>query len=337
MNVVYVVLALCFVDFGRGESHLNSSTRLVDGERKCAEFNEYCQTNYDCCSRNCLSFSYKCIRERAQQPELQNNETPNRAPTAANVQELVDRFGADGSPGPAPPSFAGAAPPSISNPVPSRPIGSSNQPCKSQGTNCLTSQQCCSGQCSRITNICINGPEYFATNSAQSSQGTCGRHGDPCQADSECCSSNCLKFSYRCIRDRSNQADIQIVGGSPAPIAVNVDQLVDRFGATDGSSHPPTHGPPSSENYYGIEINNNNNNRPCRAQGDNCLTSSQCCSNQCSRITNMCINGPEYYTYFPHQPPSTPPSCRSIGAKCLRQEDCCSPLLCHDYWHHCVT
>lgn len=67
-----------------------------------------CQSNQDCCSRNCLSFSYKCIRERTEQPELPshgNNQQPESpisgsasAGTAGSVQELVDRFGSDDGP-----------------------------------------------------------------------------------------------------------------------------------------------------------------------------------------------------------------------------------------------
>lgn len=41
MYAVYIVLAVCFVHFGRGETHLNSSQSVEDGPRKCAEFQEY--------------------------------------------------------------------------------------------------------------------------------------------------------------------------------------------------------------------------------------------------------------------------------------------------------
>ncbi|XP_017489124.1 PREDICTED: uncharacterized protein LOC108377376 isoform X2 [Rhagoletis zephyria] len=33
-------------------------------ERKCAEYNEYCQEHWECCSNTCLTYSYRCIGKK---------------------------------------------------------------------------------------------------------------------------------------------------------------------------------------------------------------------------------------------------------------------------------
>lgn len=36
--------------------------------RKCAEYNEYCQEHWECCSNTCLTYSYRCIGRRRPGP-----------------------------------------------------------------------------------------------------------------------------------------------------------------------------------------------------------------------------------------------------------------------------
>uniref|UniRef100_A0A2M3ZM16 Putative secreted protein n=1 Tax=Anopheles braziliensis TaxID=58242 RepID=A0A2M3ZM16_9DIPT len=48
-SLVVLCLALIITVYGQGVN------------QKCAQNGEYCLTHNDCCSRSCLSFSYKCV------------------------------------------------------------------------------------------------------------------------------------------------------------------------------------------------------------------------------------------------------------------------------------
>ena len=94
---------------------------------------QQCQLHTDCCSRNCLTFRYKCIKSRNDEGNVhiidgtvavspvvtsvtQSQERPSQQqPTVEfnNVQELVDRFGEDASPSSRPSTVA---PPPLINP-----------------------------------------------------------------------------------------------------------------------------------------------------------------------------------------------------------------------------
>lgn len=64
-----------------------------------------CQNHIDCCSRNCLTFSYKCIRNRNALPLVGQATLPQLQPVAGggalpvqsvnSIDELVNRFGND--------------------------------------------------------------------------------------------------------------------------------------------------------------------------------------------------------------------------------------------------
>lgn len=64
-----------------------------------------CQNHIDCCSRNCLTFSYKCIRSRSAMPQMGQATLPQLQPVAVggvlpvqsvnSIDELVNRFGND--------------------------------------------------------------------------------------------------------------------------------------------------------------------------------------------------------------------------------------------------
>nr|XP_014098399.1 uncharacterized protein LOC106623411 [Bactrocera oleae] len=40
----------------------------LGAQRKCAEYNEYCQEHWECCSNTCLTYSYRCIGKRRPGP-----------------------------------------------------------------------------------------------------------------------------------------------------------------------------------------------------------------------------------------------------------------------------
>lgn len=108
-----------------------------------------CQNHLDCCSRNCLTFSYKCIRERSTEADL---NFVNRVPDVAgsgvggsvnSVQELVDRFGGDENnrptsgppPTPPPPTNLGSLHP-VTQPDITAILngnGNNNNVCREQG------------------------------------------------------------------------------------------------------------------------------------------------------------------------------------------------------------
>uniref|UniRef100_A0A0A1X839 Tyrosinase inhibitor n=1 Tax=Zeugodacus cucurbitae TaxID=28588 RepID=A0A0A1X839_ZEUCU len=48
----FVVLCLAICD------------NTLGAQRKCAEYNEYCQEHWECCSNTCLTYSYRCIGKR---------------------------------------------------------------------------------------------------------------------------------------------------------------------------------------------------------------------------------------------------------------------------------
>jgi len=224
-----IIFVFCLVHFGNGQTHVltnsvNNNGHNGDVVKKCSAFNEYCQTNLDCCSRNCLSFSYKCIRERVAQPELPSNtvqqpEIPfvgQPAGNANSVQDLVDRFGSDGeSNAPTPGSFPQNSQVGPTFPPPSssvsvngggsrpthhqQPPANGNRPCLRSGGNCLRSHQCCSGQCSRITNKCIVGDEQsqFLSHPSISCSAIIG---DTCSRQEDCCAPlHCHDFLRHCV------------------------------------------------------------------------------------------------------------------------------------------
>uniref|UniRef100_W8C5Q8 Uncharacterized protein n=1 Tax=Ceratitis capitata TaxID=7213 RepID=W8C5Q8_CERCA len=54
--LLFAVLCLAICDIAAG------------AERKCAEYNEYCQEHWECCSNTCLTYSYRCIGKRRPGP-----------------------------------------------------------------------------------------------------------------------------------------------------------------------------------------------------------------------------------------------------------------------------
>jgi len=177
----------------------------------------------------------------------------------------------------------------------------------------------------------------------------CIQIGGYCQYHQDCCSNNCLTFSYKCVKQRSeeDQQHQIIVSSIPETNAINVNnvqELVDRFGGDNNNNEPAnTQGPPSQSNPNAfIPCSGDNSNIPntansnCYENGRSCLNSRQCCSGECSKITNMCI-----VTLGIAPPPQSaapePTPCYGIGHKCYSPQECCLPLRCHGYYHHCVT
>ncbi|XP_065073287.1 uncharacterized protein LOC135697471 isoform X1 [Ochlerotatus camptorhynchus] len=104
--------------------------------QKCAAVGEYCLTAADCCSRSCLSFSYKCVQNY-------NLGTQQLTSSGIPVQQ-----------------------PAINNIDTSNRFGTSDRQCLTNGHYCFHSKECCSGACFKsfcATQINLGVPESELT------------------------------------------------------------------------------------------------------------------------------------------------------------------------------
>lgn len=111
------------------------------GPPKCAAVGEYCLTAADCCSRSCLSFSYKCVQNYdLGTQQLTSSGIPVQLPSGAssiNAIDTANRFG-----------------------------GGSERQCLANGHACFYGQECCSGACFKsfcATQINLGIPESALT------------------------------------------------------------------------------------------------------------------------------------------------------------------------------
>lgn len=133
------------------ESTVDLGNRIGEGEQtgttasrppKCAAVGEYCLTSADCCSRSCLSFSYKCVQNYdLGTQQLTSSGIPVQLPAsgggAVNNIETANRFG-----------------------------GGSDRQCLANGHACFYGQECCSGACFRsfcATQVNLGVPESALT------------------------------------------------------------------------------------------------------------------------------------------------------------------------------
>lgn len=129
------------VDLGNRVGEGDQSTTA--GPAKCAAVGEYCLTAADCCSRSCLSFSYKCVQnyDLGTQQVLTSSGIPVQLPaggSSINTIDTANRFGGS----------------------------SSGRQCLANGHACFYGQECCSGACFRsfcATQINLGVPESALT------------------------------------------------------------------------------------------------------------------------------------------------------------------------------
>lgn len=325
-------------------------------QKTCARNGEYCLTHSECCSRSCLSFSYKCVPIPGQPPQPGETaplpQQPQSPPQPSTTVDVGNRVG-EGNQAP------------VTNLTPPPP-----KKCAALGEYCLTSSECCSGACLSFSYKCVTNPQLdvgFIQRPVSGGTGTssgsdlgnrfgsgsdsskkCAAVGEYCLTSSDCCSRSCLSFSYKCVTNYD--------------LATQVTQ-----GAIETS------------NRFG----GSNSNRQCTANGLYCFHSGECCSGACyksycatevklgvpeSELTRPSpANGPyvqvnsldELITRFGGgggQPADSSASasskqrsnllvggragsdknCAVVGEGCSRQEDCCSNR-CHSYRRKCVT
>ncbi|XP_058811596.1 uncharacterized protein LOC131676530 isoform X2 [Topomyia yanbarensis] len=187
--------------------------------KKCAALGEYCLTSSECCSKSCLSFSYKCVQtyDLATQQNTQLG-IPVQLPSVSNSAiDTTNRFG-----------------------------GSERQ-CTSNGLYCFHNRECCSGACyksfcqteiklgvpeSELTRPSISNGPYVQVNSLddlitrfggtsqradddsnasgtinrsnvlQARDGTarqCAVVGASCSRHQDCCSQRCHSYRRKCV------------------------------------------------------------------------------------------------------------------------------------------
>nr|XP_019545606.2 uncharacterized protein LOC109416092 isoform X2 [Aedes albopictus] len=107
---------------------------------KCAAVGEYCLTAADCCSRSCLSFSYKCVQNYdLGTQQLTSSGIPVQLPAGGSSLNTIDT---------------------------ANRFGGSERQCLANGHACFYGQECCSGACFRsfcATQITLGIPESFLT------------------------------------------------------------------------------------------------------------------------------------------------------------------------------
>uniref|UniRef100_A0A2M4BQE9 Putative secreted protein n=2 Tax=Anopheles marajoara TaxID=58244 RepID=A0A2M4BQE9_9DIPT len=308
-SLVVVYVALIIAVYAQG------------GNQKCAQNGEYCLTHNDCCSRSCLSFSYKCV------PVPPSASVGSTVIPVSNTFE--NRFGGSGGDG-------GAS--------------LTQKTCALEGEYCLTHGECCSGNCLFFSYKCVklnnpnssdgvptrepstpNTPIDLSNRVGEESLGVtsttaklpntptvakkCSEIGEYCLTPNDCCSGSCLSFSYKCVQNNalkgpSNQQQPDQASGA----------IQNRF----GESNLPTA-------------------TTCAAVGEYCLTSSECCSRSCLSFAYKCVNSYELMTppaqnnqptsittanrFGDSRPVNTTNSvtqCISNGFYCLNNNQCCS-------------
>lgn len=123
-----------------GENDPSTSTTTARPPAKCAAVGEYCLTAADCCSRSCLSFSYKCV---------QNYDLGTQQLTSSGIPVQLPAGGS-----------------SINTIDTANRFGGSERQCLANGHACFYGQECCSGACFRsfcATQITLGIPESFLT------------------------------------------------------------------------------------------------------------------------------------------------------------------------------
>ncbi|XP_058449026.1 uncharacterized protein LOC131428984 [Malaya genurostris] len=210
------------VDLGNrvGESQSTVPVNnITPPPKKCAALGEYCLTSSECCSKSCLSFSYKCVKTYdLGTQQLTQLGIPVQQPSGSNgAVDTANRF------------------------------GSNEKQCTSNGLYCFHNRECCSGACyksfcqteiklgvpeSELTKPSISNGPYVQVNSLDElitrfggiSQGTtvdssssgttnrdnvlqardgterqCSVVGDWCSRPQDCCSQRCHSYRRKCV------------------------------------------------------------------------------------------------------------------------------------------
>lgn len=301
--------------------------KAQEGNLRCAQNGEYCLTHNDCCSRSCLSFSYKCVPVP---PSASTGTT--LVPVQPSTIDTENRFGGSDDNG-------GAS--------------LTQKTCALNGEYCLTHAECCSGSCLSFSYKCVPVSQPgstvavsriptaqtattvdFANRVGEEGSGAtsavitsppptlvttpkkCAQVGEYCLTPNDCCSGSCLSFSYKCVTNYELKGPV-----SSQQSASEGSSFVNRFGG-------------SSVVTNGVK---------CSEVGEYCLTSSECCSKSCLSFAYKCVNRYDLGTSNGQISQSIPISttnrfgdssaagagninrqCTSNGLYCSHNKECCS-------------
>uniref|UniRef100_A0A2M4CIE0 Putative secreted protein n=1 Tax=Anopheles darlingi TaxID=43151 RepID=A0A2M4CIE0_ANODA len=312
-------------------------------QKTCALEGEYCLTHGECCSGNCLFFSYKCVK--LNNPNLSDVSHTREPSNPVTPMDLSNRVGED--------ALA----------VTSTTAQSSNssiviKKCSEIGEYCLTPNDCCSGSCLSFSYKCVtNNVLKGSSIHQQSDQGSeaiknrfgdstlqnttkCAAVGEYCLTSSECCSKSCLSFAYKCVNS------YELMTPQSQNKQTTSVTTANRFGGSLTS------------------INATNTAKQCVSNGFYCLNNNECCSNACFKsvcsteirlgvpetvLTQPSVNNGPYVpvrdlddliTRFGGQTPQESRqhqrACMAVGDRCTNHGDCCSKN-CHSYRRKCVN
>ncbi|XP_053659168.1 uncharacterized protein LOC128708233 [Anopheles marshallii] len=245
-------------------------------QKTCALNGEYCLTHAECCSGNCLTFSYKCV---ALNPPG-STETVSKDPTSQNpTVNFTNRIGEETSVNPA------------------TDFASTQKKCAGIGEYCLTSSECCSKSCLSFAYKCVNRYDLYAgaePNPSTSPISTANRFGDSsvdsnigtrkctsnglyCFHNKECCSGACYKSicstEIRLGVPESELTRPSVANGPYIPVN-NLDDLISRFGGQISTT----------------EQSLQRQERRCKIVGDICNRHEDCCTSNCHSYRRKCVN-----------------------------------------------
>uniref|UniRef100_A0A182K836 UPF0506 domain-containing protein n=1 Tax=Anopheles christyi TaxID=43041 RepID=A0A182K836_9DIPT len=245
-------------------------------QKTCALNGEYCQTHMECCSGNCLTFSYKCVPLTSSGSTL---TVPQESTSQISSINFTNRIGEETS--------------SISTTT----LASTPKSCGAIGDYCLTSSECCSKSCLSFAYKCVNRYDLsvaadlnpptssistsnrFGDTVVDSSTGTrmCTSNGLYCFHNKECCSGACYKSicstEIRIGVPESELTRPSVANGPYVPVK-NLDDLITRFGGQTSST----------------EQSVIRKERRCKVIGDSCNRHEDCCTSNCHSYRRKCVN-----------------------------------------------
>ncbi|EAU76899.1 AGAP004674-PA [Anopheles gambiae str. PEST] len=244
-------------------------------QKTCALNGEYCLTHMECCSGNCLTFSYKCV-------PLSPSDSAMTGPLYSTPQismvNFTNRIGDETS------SILTTTHTSVP------------KMCAKIGEYCLTSSECCSKSCLSFAYKCVNRYDLsvvadpnlpvtstytsnrFGGTVDETSTGTpkCTSNGLYCVHNKDCCSGACYKSVCSTeIRVGVLESELtrpSVING-PYIQVQNLDDLITRYsGQISTTEQSVTH----------IEGR-------CKAIGDSCTRHENCCSSNCHSYRGKCV------------------------------------------------
>ncbi|XP_062557633.1 uncharacterized protein LOC134222500 isoform X1 [Armigeres subalbatus] len=279
---------------GEGDQGTTAVTAgTTAGPAKCAAVGEYCLTSWECCSRSCLSYSYKCVNNYPLQTSGGLLPAP---PAPVFTAGLANRF--DGS--------------SDTSPPPKK--------CAAVGEYCLTAADCCSRSCLSFSYKCVQNydlgtqqllpsgiPVQLPSSSINAietanrfgggGERQCRANGHACFYGQECCSGACFKsFCATQINLGISESALTrpSIANGPYVQVNSLDELITRFGG-GGAAGSSTGGSPARDSSPSASLKRanigtlSNAEKNCAIVGEGCSRQEDCCSMRCHSYRRKCV------------------------------------------------